>query len=149
MQEIIDIVYFLTKNNVCKDMQKEIMCYYQPAKQKYWLLFIKFESNPSMVYKEVIRYKPIKQINLINLYKFMYETNSDLTYSYTTMTTYDEDGYETEWTNYNDVHSHKKHTSCELLEHLNKFECIPFNIIGVTLSDDYSYYNLCIEEIEI
>lgn len=80
VQEVVDIVRFLTKQNVHHGVQNEILKYCQLIKQKHWLLYITSNEDipKDYVYYEIIPYVPIDQIKLINLYKFLYESNSKL-----------------------------------------------------------------------
>lgn len=94
MNEAVDVISFLTKYGVCKDMQKEIMSYYQLPKQKYWLLYIDTDEDTNKFeYHETFRYCDIDNICLINLYKKLYELNSQVENPDRKMIHYDEEGY--------------------------------------------------------
>lgn len=72
MEEIIEvcnITRFLTKQNVQKDMQIEILKYYKTLqnKKEYMILRLKGAGD----YCEIIPYGPIENINLTNFYIFI------------------------------------------------------------------------------
>ena len=83
MDHIINITRFLTRQNICNDMQNVILSYYY-TKQKYRLLILDYEKeisgtiNENYLYYEVIPYGPIDKIDLTNLYKFVYNRNKVL-----------------------------------------------------------------------
>lgn len=84
---LVNIIYFLTKQNVQKDMQKEIMKYYQ-SKKKYRLLILQYDDNKpryeseDFLYLERIEYGPIDQIDFSNLFKFLHDENKKTSYDY-------------------------------------------------------------------
>lgn len=97
MQEIANITRFLTKQNIHHDMQNEILSYYQVMmnKQKYWFLYICVDNI--IIYNETIPYIPIEKIDLINLYKFLYDANATDNDPDWKMLKYDKNGYTTRY----------------------------------------------------
>ncbi len=96
-QQIANITRFLTKQNIHHDMQNEILSYYQKMmkKQKYWFLYIC--SDNKIIYNETIQYLPIEEIDLINLYKFLYDANVKDNDPDWKMLKYDKNGYTTRY----------------------------------------------------
>lgn len=154
MQEITNVVRFLTKQNINHDMQNEILKYYEPKqiKQKRWLLYVeyqnKYEDNETKFrYHEVIPLTPIEQINLINLYKFFYEQNKTLEELSNEMLSYDKDGY----TYY--CHFKKQEyivTTRDLKWYLSNYNKIESDEFKVSL-DEFNdiYWGVYLREIEI
>jgi len=85
MDEIVNITHFLTKQGIYKDMQIEILKYYQLVKKKYRVLILDYDElyhdnckKEHYLYHEIIPYGPIDQIDLTNLYKFIHYKNNEL-----------------------------------------------------------------------
>lgn len=72
---IINITRFLTKQNVCNDMQNEILKYYTyddpHPDATHILLYFKINNKLHNEYYEVIPKTPIKRIDLRNVYYFI------------------------------------------------------------------------------
>lgn len=92
MDNKINITRFLTRQGVCNDMQNEILSY---ISNQYWLLYIEKYSKPKktneFIYHEIITYKPIDQINLTNVYKFLQTKNAKLDDPFYKITRYTKD----------------------------------------------------------
>ena len=149
MQEIANVVRFLTKQNVHHDMQNEILKYYPGIKQKQWLLYISY--NNRMIYYEFIQYKPIEQIDLINFYKFLYDENMKSYNPDWKMISYNKDGFKSKH------YTHQPGNyiclggggTKTILKELKKDMYLPSTEFSVVM-DNYAEYLwfLCIKEIE-
>lgn len=143
MQEIINITRFLTRQNVHHNMQNEILSYYQTTKKKYWVLILDYYDNElkyknkDYIYYELIPYEPIEQINLMNLYKFVFDTNIKFKYSRYgwRMIDYNNDGI-----NFNYKNNKFTWNTKDVLNDLKQGNCVRFGKLVTELDETVVCY---------